>query len=191
MTVFAFPPQASAESAPYWLVGTDYRTHQPAGSILVIPPGCSAPADAGEPVFCMDGSPGGTLVCEQASAATGHAEVWVSSHISGGTLRERLTQALAQYGARLWLRIEPLCMRFPMPCPTGEGETITRAQSAALQARAPAFYSPEFCCMYCVETESGRAFMHLFDTPDTISETLALAFELGLPNVFGDIPLGK
>ncbi len=188
MIVFAFPPQAADESAPYWLDGTDYVTKTAGGTLVVVPPGCRAPADAGAPVFCMDGSPGGTLVCEQSPDAATSDAVWISSRVSGGTLRERLQLALAQYGPRLWLYLEPVCMRFPMPCPTGEGEPLPPEENPALQSHCAAFYSPEFCCMYHVRLDDAGASMYLADTPRTILEKLALASSLGVSHVFGQIP---
>lgn len=189
MIVFAFPPQAAQETAPYYLSGINYDTKTATGTLVVVPPGCTPPEGADAPVFCMDERDAGTLVGEQAAAQQPDAAVWISSRISGGALRARLLQALEQYGTRLWLRIEPLCMRFPMPCPTGEGETVLPEESARIQKDFPAFFSPELCCMYCAGISGENAAMHLFDTPQTISKKLQLANELGAAYVFGDIPL--
>ena len=43
MIVFAFPPQAAQENAPYYLSGTDYDTKTAAGTLVVVPPGCTPP----------------------------------------------------------------------------------------------------------------------------------------------------
>lgn len=189
MIVFAFPPQAALDAAPYWLSGTDYGAKTAAGTLIVVPPGCEIPAAGGAPVFCMDSGAPGQILSEARAAQHAARGVWLSSRLSGGTLRERLTQALAQYGERLWLRVEPLRMRFPMPCPTADGEPLTQSESLTIQDACPAFYCPEFCCMYCVQFDGAQAFMHLFDTTQTISKKLALANDLGVPYAFGDIPL--
>lgn len=189
MIVFAFPPQAALDAAPYWLSGTDYSAKTAAGTLVVVPPGCQIPDAGGAPVFCMDEAAPGQILDEAWAAQRAAQGVWISSRLSGGTLRERLSQALEQYQDRLWLRVEPVCMRFPMPCPTAEGRTLTQQQSAAIRSACPAFYCPEFCCMYCVQFDGAQAFMHLFDTTQTIAEKLALANELGVPYAFGDIPL--
>lgn len=190
MIVFAFPPQAAQETDAYWLSGIDYDTGTAAGSLIVVPEGCHVPAGADAPVFCMDEAAGaGSVVGEDAWTEDFGRDVWISSRLSGGTLKDRLAQAMEAFHGRVWLKIEPLCTRFPMPCPTGAGEAVTRAESRDIQTSCPAFFSPELCCMYCVQMAEDRAAMHLFDTPGTISQKLRLANTLGVPYAFGDIPL--
>ena len=190
MIVFAFPPQAAQETAPYWLSGTDYATKEAAGTLIVVPAGCRVPDSADAPVFCMDEAAGaGSVVGEAVWHEHAGADVSISSRLSGGTLQDRLAQAVDSCGGRLWLKIEPLCTRFPMPCPTGAGETITQEESLKIQDSCPAFFSPELCCMYCVQMAEDSVAMHLFDTPGTVSQKLRLANALGVPYAFGDIPL--
>lgn len=192
MIVFAFPPAADTESAPYLLRGTQYEGKTPAGDLLVVPKGACAPAGVSVPVFCMEeNAPGGTVVPEALAGQRPGDFVWVCSRLSGGTLESRLRQALRRYEGRVYLRVEPFCTRFAMPCPTGEAIELTQEQSARLQAQFPVFYSPELCCNYCVATENGNASMILFDTPQTIAKKLALAQSMGVPYVFGEIPLAQ
>lgn len=190
MIVFAFPPLAGAETAPYLLRGTQYEEKTPAGDLIVVPKGAAAPPNAAAPVFCMDGAaPVGAIVSEALAQERGDLPVWISSRLSGGTLKARLQAALARYGARLYLRIEPLCTLFPMPCPTGQGQDISQEECAAMQEGHPAFFSFDLCCNYCVISNGQNASMLLFDTPDTIAKKLHLASRLGVPYAFGEIPL--
>ena len=43
MIVFAFPPQAAQETAPYYLSGINYDTKTATGTLVVVPPGCTPP----------------------------------------------------------------------------------------------------------------------------------------------------
>lgn len=189
MIVFAFPPQAAQETDAYWLSGIDYDTGTAAGSLIVVPEGCHVPAGADAPVFCMDAAAEeGTILRKTDHSGGTGSDVWISSRLSGGTLKDRITQAMEASAGRLWLNIAPLCTRFSMPCPTGTGDALTREESLEIQRNCPAFFSPELCCMYCVQIEHAHAHMHLFDTTQTVAEKLRLASALGVPYVFGDIP---
>lgn len=163
----------------------DFDTKAPCESLVVVPDGAEIPQQADAPVFSLSAQ-GGTLAAEQ--AAQPGCEVWVSSLLSGGTLRERLSTAKQRYGDRLWLRIEPFCTDFPLPCPTGNGIALTQEESLSLRAACSVFYSAELCCMYCVRLKNSVPIMHLFDTPQSIREKLLLAAQLGISHVFGEIP---
>jgi len=101
------------------------------------------------------------------------AGLLISSAISGGTLRERFLEAAAAAPRRCWLLLEPMRMEFPLPCPTGTGQSIS-----AIDCRN-VFYSEALCCQYTHFIRSGTGFMLLWDTDETLQRKLALAKSCG------------
>ena len=183
MTVFDFPPQALAETDCFSVLSRDG-----AGELLIIPP-CAlpdgtAPQDAwvyfhapDVPLERLPITPR-TLVPERLAERFAENPVMVSSQLCGGTLRERLADALARWGARVWLLCEPLCARLPLPCPDAREERVSHAEMQAFFAAHPTLYTPEFCCEYAVDTESSR--LYLRDTPQTVAQKLILADSAGI-----------
>lgn len=183
MTVFDFPPQALAETDCFSVLSQDG-----AGELLIIPP-CAlpdgtAPQDAwvyfhapDVPLERLPITPR-TLVPERLAERFAENPVMVSSQLCGGTLRERLADTLARWGARVWLLCEPLCARLPLPCPDAREERVSQAEMQAFFAAHPALYTPEFCCEYAVDTESSR--LYLRDTPQTVAQKLILADSAGI-----------
>lgn len=113
------------------------------------------------------------------------AHVLISSAISGGTLRRRLCDAIAQYGApRVTLAIECLSQQFPLPCPTGQGVPLTAVELQRHLDLHPTLHSAEeFCARYFTLCNDTQTSLVLFDTADTIQQKLRLARDLGLSQV--------
>ena len=178
MTVFDFPPQALVETDCFSVLSRDG-----AEELLIIPPRAlpdgAAPQDAWvyfhAPQMPLERLPitPRTLVPERLAERFAENPVMVSSQLCGGTLQERLADALARWGARVWLLCEPLCARLPLPCPDAQEERVSQAEMQAFFAAHPALYTPEFCCEYAVDTE--RSQLYLRDTPQTIAQNLTLA----------------
>lgn len=105
------------------------------------------------------------------------AGILIPSSLSGGTLTDRLTEAYRAVPGRCWLYLEPLRMRFPLPCPSGAGTTLPRDTLDRLTADKPSFYTPELCCRYCYDLPDGIV---LYDTEDTWQDKLHLAQSIGL-----------
>lgn len=95
-----------------------------------------------------------------------HAGLLISSAISGGELCQRFLEAPPR---RCWLLEEPLCMAFPLPCPTGQG-----TPAAAIPGDS-GFYSPALGCRYI--HQPGQ--LVLFDTNETMARKRQLAKECG------------
>ena len=109
--------------------------------------------------------------------------------MSGGSLEGYARTLLARWGERLWMYLRPLCMRFPVPCPTGVGEALGPDEARALLSQYPSHYSPDLVCRYSFYLDdAGQPQVFLFDTPETCRQKLTLLRPLGLQQVFGWIP---
>ena len=185
MTVFDFPPQALAETDCFSVPSRDG-----AEELLIIPPRALPDTAVSQATWVYFHAPQmplerlpitpRTLVPEYLAARFAENPVMISSQLCGGTLRERLADALARFGERVWLLCEPLCARLPLPCPDAREERVSQAEIQAFFAEHPALYTPEFCCEYAVDTE--RSQLYLRDTAQTINQKLALADSLGIPH---------
>lgn len=99
------------------------------------------------------------------------AALLISSAICGGDLRTRFHEAAA--GRTCYLLLEPIRMRFPLPCPDGCGTEIREIP------QGPHFYSDALCCYYAHTPESFT----LWDTEDTLAQKIRLAKEAGFSGV--------
>ena len=119
--------------------------------------------------------------------AVPEASVLVCTALSGGTLRERLSDAAARYGTqRIALDCQRLAMDFVLPCRSGEGTPLTPEKLASLRERcgAAVFFSEELCANYFSYTAQGRAHFVLFDTAETLRCKLRLGRERGMETAF-------
>lgn len=121
-------------------------------------------------------------VPENYGGACSTAKVLISSALSGGTLRRRLTDACEQFGPeRVILAVERMAHRFPLPSPTGQGEPVPRETLAALlREDVSPCRSEEFCASYFTRREGGQIALYLYDDEASLRSKLALAGELGL-----------
>ena len=119
--------------------------------------------------------------------AVPEASVLVCTALSGGTLRERLSDAAARYGTqRVALDCQRLAMDFVLPCRSGEGTPLTPEELSARRERcgAAVFFSEELCANYFSYTAQGRAHFVLFDTAETLRCKLRLGRERGMETAF-------
>lgn len=190
MIVYHFPPEAQNERACFGVAGQTYPDSAIAGELMIVPHGASAEEAFDGAIFFFPAPPdvtrvpisAGTLLPTALCDVFPENPLFVSSQITSGTLRTRLEENISRHGARLWLLIDPYCAVFPLPCPDGQGQRISRAASAILRAEHKPQYTDAFCCNYCVPVPPSGA-LHLYDTRQTISEKLALAAEIGVQNV--------
>lgn len=72
------------------------------------------------------------------------AHVLICTALSGGILQQRLEDAVRRFGSgRLALDLQRLRMDFPLPCPSGEGLSLTRRVLDALIAeKIPRCFTP-------------------------------------------------
>lgn len=121
------------------------------------------------------------LVSEEQSAHAAHASVLINTALSGGVLSERLSQAVAQYGAgRLVLDLQRLVMDFSLPCPSGEGTVLTLDSLHRLQQGRSVFFSEELCARYFTYRRGNATRFVLFDDADTIQRKIQLGEKLGI-----------
>ena len=117
------------------------------------------------------------------------ATILLCTALSGGTLEDRLTQAVDQYGAEhLALDLQRLAMDFPLPCPGGQGTALTLPQLEALAAGRPTFYSDALCARYFTLTRQGQTHFVLFDDARTLRRKLELARQLGIRDALVMLP---
>lgn len=124
------------------------------------------------------------LVPESYAQCSPQAKVLVSSALSGGTLRQKLTDAVERYGkGRVVLAVERCAIDFYLPSPTGQGVPLSREELAKrMEELAPSvFFSDELCAHYFtyMSRTSGAHFI-LFDDAGSIRKKLQVARALGI-----------
>ena len=111
----------------------------------------------------------------------------VSSAVSGGTLRERLTDEIRKYGKdRVALGVELVRCDFTLPARDGNGRSITLAETRELLRKhpSPSFTSDSLCVNYFFYREGGTMHAVLYDNSRSIIEKLRLAEDLGIRTAF-------
>ena len=120
------------------------------------------------------------------------AKVLIPTALSGGTLRGRLEEAAAQYGAgRVALAVERVAADFFLPAPSGQGHPLSQEELKALMdEREPAvFFSNELCAHYFtyMNRQNGAHFV-LFDDAASIRKKLYLARSLDISDALLPYP---
>lgn len=125
-------------------------------------------------------------VPESYAHATPTAMVLVGTAVSGGTLRQHLEEAAAQYGRRLALDTERVRMDFHLPAHTGIGTPLSGEDLAELmkQSGSPSFFSPDLCARYFTYQRQGATHFVLFDDANTLRRKIRLGAEIGASAAF-------
>ena len=123
-------------------------------------------------------------VSEPYGRCTATGRVLIPTALSGGSLRQRLGEAVERCGAgRVALAVERTAADFFLPSPDGQGRPLTREElKARLEERSPSvFFSDELCARYFtyMNRQSGAHFV-LFDDAGSIRKKLRLAEALGI-----------
>lgn len=113
--------------------------------------------------------------------------VMISSALSGGSLRQRLEEAVERLGKeRVALALERVAEDFFLPSPTGSGQPLTQAELSERMAQLhpSVFFSADLCARYFtyMSRESGAHFV-LFDDGDTLCRKAEVARELGIHTI--------
>lgn len=127
------------------------------------------------------------FVPEHYGAQTPQATVLICTALSGGNLRQRLEESIQRFGrGRVAMDLQRLRMSFPLPCPSGEGEPLSRQRLAEKleQKRQSVFYSNDLCAKYFTFTDADKSRFVLFDDADTLRRKLQLGQELGIATAF-------
>lgn len=112
------------------------------------------------------------------------AKVLISTSISGGSLRQRLEEAVQRYGAgRVALAVERSAEDFFLPSPTGQGQRLSREElRQRMEELGPSvFFSNELCAHYFtyMNKQNGAHFV-LFDDAASIRKKLYVARSLDI-----------
>lgn len=113
-------------------------------------------------------------------------KVLISSALSGGTLPERLEQAVSRFGPdRIVLALERAAEDFTLPAPTGCGTPLSPSDLEQLRRRLspPIFFSRELCARYFTYRNADGIHFVLFDDPDTLCRKLECARHAGIRTV--------
>lgn len=125
----------------------------------------------------------GLFVPEVYGGKTAQASVLICTALSGGNLYQRLEESQRQFGrGRVAMDLQRLRMSFPLPCPSGEGEPLSREKLAEMRERkgGSVFYSNDLCAKYFTFTDNGESRFVLFDDGDTLRRKLRIGQDLGI-----------
>jgi len=112
------------------------------------------------------------------------AELLISTALSGGTLEERIRLARDRCPA-LCLDFQRMHHRFPLPCPSGEGEELSPEELAEiLRKGGEPWLSRELRCKALSLGEGEEAAMLLYDDGESLREKVRLAAELSVRRGF-------
>ena len=113
-----------------------------------------------------------------------HARLLVSSALSGGSLRQRLTEALAQHGReRVVLALERAAEDFPLPAPKGCGTPLRLEELRQMMRRLHpnVYFSEELCAQYFTyRSQDGQVRLVLYDSQDSLRQKLQTARNAGV-----------
>lgn len=122
---------------------------------------------------------------EHCAGTAESAKVLICTAISGGTLRQWLEEATAQYGAaRIALDLQRLMMDFPLPCPGGEGIALNAQQLQTLQSGHSSYYCSELCTHYFTYRRGSATRFVLYDDAGTLRRKMEIAEALGITEAF-------
>lgn len=115
-------------------------------------------------------------------------KVVIPTALSGGSLKQRLGQAVETYGAeRVALGLEWVAEDFALPAASGSGQSLTWDELEQLKGqRSPAVYfSDELCAHYFTYMHTGQsAHFTLYDDPASMAKKLYVAAALGIREGF-------
>lgn len=119
------------------------------------------------------------VLVPEACAISG-ATVLVNTAVSGGSLTERLQEAIRRH-PNAALDLQRLMMDFTLPAPSGQGKPLSLDELAAMrkQLGPSVFFSPELCARYFTYMRSGQAHFVLYDDAETMQQKMRLAESMG------------
>lgn len=142
------------------------------------------------PLLARQGWP--LYISEPYSRHSSTAKVLIPTALSGGSLHQRLTEAVEQYGSqRVTLAVERSAEDFFLPSSSGQGIPLSReALQQRIDERAPSiFFSNELCAHYFtyMSRQDGAHFI-LFDDAASIRKKLYMARTLGIEDALLPYP---
>lgn len=101
--------------------------------------------------------------------------------VSGGTLEAFLRACMELTKGQLCVRIAPIAMDFPLPCPGGKGTPISQDKLEQLKKTHACHFSSALQMNYLTYMDGPQLHGVLFDTKETLRKKLNLAERLGVP----------
>ena len=131
-------------------------------------------------------------VPEAYASCSDKTRVLIPTALSGGSLRQRLAEAVEAYGAgRVVLDVELVRQDFFLPSPTGQGVPMTGEElSKRMEELSPSvFFSNELCAHYFtyMSPKTGAHFV-LFDDAGSIRKKLQLSRSLDIDRAILSYP---
>ena len=108
--------------------------------------------------------------------------------VSGGNLREALGLLLDRTGGRLCLRLSPVYMAFPLPCPGGVGRSLTPEALRSGYQGEPCHFSEALCTEYYTRMGPGGPEAVLFDTEESLLAKYRAMEAAGVPWCLAEDP---
>lgn len=119
-------------------------------------------------------------------------QIVISTAISGGTLRQRLEDAMQRYGKdHVTLGVEWSAMDFTLPATSAAGKALSPAELSHLRVQCgrSTYFSDELCAHYFTYMNTGQdAHFVLFDDAASVTRKLRIAASLGITTAFLPIP---
>lgn len=113
------------------------------------------------------------------------SSVLICTALSGGSLQQRLQEAVEQYGAsRIALDLQRLAMEFPLPCPTGEGTPLGIDELRRRLRSCAVYYCDALCARYFTCRRGSSTQFVLFDDAETLRRKIELAEAMGITEAF-------
>ena len=118
-----------------------------------------------------------------------HSIVLICTALSGGSLYQRLSQAVSRYSpARLALDEQRLAMDFLLPCPNGTGTPLSQAELRKRMNGRSVFFSEYLCARYFTYRSSSETHFVLFDDANTLRRKAELAAQMGIDTALFMLP---
>lgn len=121
------------------------------------------------------------VVPEAYIPATAHAMACIPARLSGGTLQQRLQEAVQHYQNGVCVELILGAVVMKLPCVDSEAAlcTLDEAQQLAQKHSSVIHHSSDFCCDYFLFAEEQTAYCVLLDTSSSLQEQYLAARDCG------------
>lgn len=118
-----------------------------------------------------------------------HSTVLICTALSGGSLYQRLSQAVSRYSpAHLALDEQRLAMDFLLPCPNGTGTPLSQEELQRRMTGRSVFFSEDLCARYFTYRSGCETHFVLFDDAHTLQRKAELAAQAGIETALFMLP---
>lgn len=112
--------------------------------------------------------------------------VLVETALSGGQFDQYLQEQLQRRKGPSALSMQQMRMEFPLPCPSGVGQSLTEAQLQKIteEHRPSVFFSQDLCARYFTYGQGSQTRFVLYDDAATLRKKLQIGASLGYTAAF-------